>query len=190
MPSFTLLIDLPLIVFAYTATLLTILHWVYRTDQDDVPKSNETAMLAAFRLTIVTSLIAGFCYLAGIAFWFLVVIAAVLALTTWAGGWFGIAGLPVIGLVFLTKEYVLGFPELVLSPKEQVPETSAKSSPHVMIGRTTTLTSPLRPQGKIVVEGKSFSAASDDGTMMDAGIDVVVTGSRNGSLLVAETQRG
>lgn len=124
-----------------------------------------------------------------IAFWFVVVVAAVLVLAEFGVGALGIAGLPLIAFGYLIKGFVLGFPELILSPPQHPRSTpSDRSEIQKHVGRTSTTTAPLRPQGDITIDGRKFPASSDGGTMIESGKMVKVVGFRNGSLLVIETE--
>jgi len=188
MPRFTPIIDLPVLMFAFIATLAGTLYWVFQTEQDGVPKTGDAASRAAFRLSIVAGLMGVFCYLTGIAFWFVLIITAFLMLGVLAGDMLGIAGLPLVALGYLVKEYVLGFPELILSPKLGDTNVGQTQEFHEMVGRNAITTAPLRPQGDIVIDGQFFPASSDSGTLIDPGVAVFVVGSRNGNLLVAESR--
>jgi len=187
MPHFNPLIDFPLILLAFVATLARTLYWVFRTDQDKVPRNEATVRRAAFRLAVVAISLGSLCYLAGIAFWFFAIVAVVLMLSTQAG-FIGIAGLPLIALYLLSIEYVLGFPELFLTPRIRETESSLSTDVHRMVGREAITKGPLRPQGNIVIDEQSFPASSASGKMIDSGVWVSVTGARNGNLLVVEPE--
>ena len=45
---------------------------------------------------------------------------------------------------------------------------------------------PLRPQGEIEIDGKYLSTISESGKVIETGIAVRVTGTRNGKITVRE----
>jgi membrane-bound ClpP family serine protease len=109
-----------------------------------------------------------------------------LLLLAYTGLSLGLPALPLIVLGSLAKEFILGFPELVLSPGSR-PDRKAVSEVevHEMVGWKATTTAALRLQGEVSIDGENFRATSDSATMIDAGVLVEVVGFRNGNLLVS-----
>ncbi len=183
--SFSPWIDLPLALLIYAVLLASILYWVHGGKQQTIEKTLKTTRGITFRLGLVISCLVVGCYATNIAFWLASVIAMLLVLAVGAGEVLGILGLPFLGLGYLVKEFVLGFPELVLSPPEDRPaEVANIGCLAEFIGRHAMTTGPCRPQGEIEIDERRFPAISDSGVMIDAGKPLRVTGERNGSLLV------
>jgi hypothetical protein len=188
MPSFTPLIDVPLAVLVYGATLLGVLYWVHRTGQQGVKKTPQTTRRVASRLALLTACLLLVCYLVDFAFWIAALVAIVLVLATLAGGQLSALGLPLVLLAHLIKEYIMGFPELILDPPEPSNDSAADHDRlPALVGRSAIAAAELRPQGEIEIDGMRLPAASHCGKMIAAGMSLRVTGYRNGSLLVRES---
>ncbi|QDT96267.1 hypothetical protein [Gimesia aquarii] len=187
MYSFSPWIDIPLAAFSYGVTLFCILNWVHKSDQQEVKKTRETTQRAVFRLAIVVLSLVLICYAFDIALWLVATIVAALVLGVSSGEMLGVLGIPFIGLGYLIKEYVLGFPEAVLTPPVPLEQSTQTVDPlNQYVGRTTIAKSSLRPQGTVEIDGLQLDAMSASGMMISQGTALCVTGTRDGCLLVCE----
>lgn len=183
--SFSPWIDLPLALLIYAVVLASVFYWVHGDKQQIIEKTPKTTRGITFRLGLVISCLFVGCYATNIAFWFVGVIAVLLVLAVGAGDVLGILVLPFLGLGYLLKEFVLGFPELLLSPPDdRFVEVSSTGRFAEFLERLAITTGPCLPQGEIEIDEGRFPAISDSGMMIDSGKPVRVTGERNGSLLV------
>ena len=189
MRSFSPLIDIPLAVLAYAATLSGMLYWVHRTDQQSVQKTRGTTNRICSRLALVAVALVFACYVADSAFWIVALIVIALVIGASSGELLGILGLPFIALGYLINAYVMGFPGLVLEPPEgEIAPEPGQDQLLTLVGRYANAIGPLRPQGEIQIDGMRFSAMSDSGKMISQGTKVAVTGAQSGKLLARELQ--
>lgn len=189
MPSFSFWIDLPLAFLGYFLGLWGTLAWIFRSNQAVVARTARTWRRVASRLAQVSAVIVASCYLANIPIWSVAAGVTVLLLLGILGGPLAIPAIPVVVLGGLLKEYVLGFPELVLTlpnPAGTVPDPSRPNTHH--IGQTAVTRSPLRPQGEVELEGRPVPAISTSGTFIPAGSSVVVTGWQGDAVRVREAR--
>jgi len=184
---FTPLVDLPLLVGVWAVTLSGTLYWLLKSSQKQVPRTQEVVARASFRITLLIALIGLSCWLVGISFWVLIAASLVALLLGLGGPAAGPLCAPFFFVVMFAKEYVLGFPEFVLSPPTERPVPSTKQ-PHPLHGKTGTALGPLCPQGDVKIVGEQYPAASANGKLIDAKASVVVVGHKNGIILVAENK--
>lgn len=187
MPAFSLWID-PLSALAvYALAVAGTWFWVCRSSQTQVAASDQTMRRIVTRVAIIVACLAVLCYLVNVAFWVPIVIFLLLILAVLGGDAIGIIGLPAVALAYMMKEYVLGFPELILdppSPAEREQRDQGVPPPH--LGKVARVTAPLRPIGEIELDEQRQNAASESGLFIDQGRSVVIVGKRNGTLLVRE----
>ena len=97
-------------------------------------------------------------------------------------------GWPGVVVFWIIQQYILGFPardDILLSPPE--PNESGPSKRDVLgqlIGERGTTVSALKPAGEIVVCGSTYGATSESGAYVCAAESVIVTGVKNGILVV------
>ena len=185
MPHFNPLIDLPIMAAIWAAVLAGTLFWVFGTSQDKVERSREVISRTTFRITLLVAMFGAICWLVGVAFWAVIPIAMLIVLLGLGGVGAGPLAIPFVVFGMLIKDYVLGFPELILSPPTETRQKSS-SQPCALTGATGTTLGPLAPQGDVSVEGDAYPAASANSTMIDPGKSVLVVGEKNGKLLVTE----
>ena len=187
MPSFSPWIDIPIALVCYVASLAGMLFWVHRSDQHDVEATFETTRRVCIRVAILTLSLFTATYLADIAFWVVVGILLLLALVVVVGDGFGILGLSLVGIAYLFKEYVLGFPELILAPPKPIEQANTDGGHSAaFVGRSTVTVSPLRPIGEVELDGLRMAARSARGDYIPRDAKVVVIGSQNATLIVRE----
>lgn len=185
-PNFSTTIDLYLAGAIYTVSVFVTVIWLRRTLTRNEQRIKATeGQIAARILLIVLSLLI-LCYLIDLAFWSVVgLILAILILGLGIGGEpGGVIAMPfVLGALFI-REFVLGFPGLVLEPEPMRATAKQETDIDPLIGQQVVTISPLRPTGSIVYEGRILPAASEAGRFVDSDTAVSVTGFRNGIYLV------
>lgn len=187
MPRFTLLVDLPLLSAVWLVVLSGTLYWILKSSQDQVPRTQEVVARASFRITLLIALMGLVCWLVGVAFWVAIAASLVAILLGIGGPTAGPLCAPFFLTIMFAKEYVLGFPELVLSPPAERQPLPSKQ-PHPLHEKIGTALGPLCPQGDVEIDGEQHPAASANGTLIDAEASVVVVGHKNGTIFVAEIQ--
>ena len=186
-PSFSPGIDVPVALVCYVASLAGTLLWVRRSDQQNVEATFETTRRVCIRLAILVLSLFAATYLVDVAFWVVVVVLPLLSLVVVVGDSLGILGLATMGVAYLLKEYVLGFPELILAPPKPIDEANTEGDHSVaFVGRSTITVSPLRPIGEIELDGVQMAARSDCGDYIPRDAKIVVIGSQSGTLIVRE----
>lgn len=188
LPKFLPSVDVPLAASIYAFSLMATVIWLRRMrSQGDRLIEVTEARIATRILVVVLSLLVP-CYLIDIAFWG--VAALIMALFVFGllvGGEPGgiIAG-PVLIAGLFVREFVLGFPGLILRPEpvRQIANHETINDPFVGLRAVTD--SALRPTGRILHGGCVLQAASDDGTFIDANVAVSILSFRNGIYSVAK----
>ena len=89
----------------------------------------------------------------------------------------------------LIREWSFGFPQLILQPPVDSQGTATPRERHPLIGVSGVAISPLRPTGDVRIEGKKLTALSENGQIIEMNSPIIVTGCRNGRLLVRVKQR-
>lgn len=182
MPHFSSIVDIPLAISIYVLSVFGTAIWMRREKLVNDRLSNVTEVRVASRILIVLLSILVPCYLIDFAFWGAATfIIALFIFGSLVGGEPGgvIAGPVVIAALFV-REFVLGFPDLILHP-----ETANNADPAVvlidpLIGQHAITVLALRPFGSIEVEGRVLQAVSDSGDFIDADTTVCIRSSRNG----------
>jgi membrane-bound ClpP family serine protease len=172
MPSFSYIIDT---FFALTlsaiATGLT-LNWVESHQEHDPDLARIPKKQIAFRWLFVSGVLWLLCWASNVAVWIvLVVFAAIAFLPMLLGS--GDGFLPGRVIVAGLLQFVMGFPmrrDLFLLPAEQAPFKSRVEKPHAeLIGHEGIVKTPLKPVGRVSVDGALFEARSEQGDFI--GID-------------------
>lgn len=180
MKHFSPWIDIPIAIALYVAVVVGFLAWVHKSSQTSVARNEETRDRLVFRLGVIFVTIGLICYLLDIAFWLVVCVIFILLLSLFAEGFLGILAIPIVALAMFTKEYVLGFPELILSPRES---TDGPADLNCLIGNTGSTVTSLRPQGEIEINGQRYIAESESGDLIDRETPVTIVGVKKQLLL-------
>jgi len=184
---------LPLaVVFGLTAALA--IGWLFCSSQVAVDRSAINAVKIFVRLTLVFATVIGMAhFLMGVSL--ATLFAVSLIVIPWSAlvsideppgdsaiemiAW-GVFWLP----FYFTREFVLGFPmrkELVLEPPRDANTTPSLEHLYHL---PAVVTSPLRPNGTIEIDGIEHLARSTDGTLIATGTDVTAHDSMGSTLLV------
>ncbi|TWU47806.1 NfeD family protein [Rubripirellula reticaptiva] len=180
--AFAPFVDLPLVAVALALFIWHFNRWASRSDLET--NLDVAARLPSARRRVL-ALMAGvllLCWYFNFAVWgvFALLLGAGLALALVIGGELdgGVSGL--WAAAYLVREWSFGFPQIVLHPLVDDGPTSFGVPKHQLVGKTGTTSSPLRPIGDAIIDGNLVSVTSDDGSLLVAGTDVIVTSYRNG----------
>ena len=182
MPSFNAWIDVPLAVTVYAVTVGGFFLWLHKGEIEGVSDPSLLRPRVATRVAVIILCLLLACLVAGVAFWAVLLGILLLAMVSllFSGEVGGIVGGPMAFVAVVAKEYVLGFPGLVLSPEPE-PRSSATPQPQSpLIGRKGRTRSPLRPSGEALIDGRVIAVVSDDGSFIDSDSEVLVASVRNG----------
>ena len=176
MSTFNPWIDLPTALLSYAILVWILLRWARRDAADVLEKTQTTRIRLAMRLAIVFGTILLFAYLCNLAVWILLVAVGLL--------WFGVVGDSL-------REYLLGFPDLVLRP----PTVDPKVKPETIdvteyIGWKGIVSAPIyrSGEGKVDVDERSLPATSDCDSSINVGQAVTVRRVINGVLVVSPSE--
>lgn len=188
LPNFLPTVDLPLAALIYALALLATVVWLRRKQSKSDLQIEVTETRIATRILVVVLSLLIPCYLIDFAFWGLTaLIVALFIFGLLVGGEPGgvIAG-PILVATLFVREFVLGFPELILHPKPvRQPEDQEKLS-NLLVGQQALTASPLRPTGSIVHDGRIYQAASEAGIFIESDVPITIVGFRNGVYFVEE----
>ncbi|MGB7326968.1 MAG: hypothetical protein WBD31_18985 [Rubripirellula sp.] len=180
--AFAPIIDLPLIAVTLALFVWHFNRWAARNDLET--NLDVAARLPTARLRVLALLVGvlGMCWYLNFAVWgiFAALLAAGLVIALVIGGELdgGVSGL--WAAAYLIREWSFGFPQIVLHPQLDDGPTSRDKPSHELVGKTGTTSSPLRPVGDALIDGILVSVTSDDGSLLGADTDVIVTSYRNG----------
>lgn len=188
LPNFSPTVDLPLAALIYASALLATVVWLrrVRSKSDLLIEVTETRVAARILVVVLSLLIP--CYLIDFAFWGLTaLIVALFIFGLLVGGEPGgiIAG-PVFVAALFVKEFVLGFPELILHPETVRQPEDPEISRYPLVGHQAFTASPLRPTGSIVHDGRFYQASSETGVFIESDVPISIVSFRNGVYLVEE----
>lgn len=182
LPNFSPAIDFSLAGAIYTVSVFVTVIWLRRSLHRSGHRIKVTEGQIAARVLMVVLLLVIPCYLIDIAFWCVVcLIMAMLAFGFCLGGEPGgaIAG-PIVLSALFVREFVLGFPDLILEPEAVRELSNEDTAIDALVGQQAVTASPLRPTGSIVQDGRVFQAVSEGGDFIDADVAVSIVGFRNG----------
>ena len=94
--------------------------------------------------------------------------------------------------VYACKQFVLGFPDrhkLLLSPPDPNRRRATDDGEdHELVGKTGVVTAPLRPMGRVRIEGVLYDAKTDTGRLIDVDASVTVKRVLQRVLVVRKTE--
>jgi membrane-bound ClpP family serine protease len=182
LPHFSSLVDVPLAISIYVLSVFGTVIWLRRAKPANDRLTKVTEVRVATRILIVLLSILVPCYLIDFAFWGAATfVVALLIFGSFVGGEPGgvIAGPVVIAALFV-REYVLGFPDLILHPEAAHETAPQEVLIDPLVGQQAITVSVLRPFGSIEFEGRVLQAVSDTGDFVDSNTTVFIRSSRNG----------
>lgn len=192
--------DFLIAIGVYAVSIVAILLWVQHSSQKSIVRSAKSYLGIALRMALVHGVIVLFCEYTGLPIrWVaLPLILLVTALPSvlireFGSGDFEFA-LVMAWLLFPygIKQYILGFPDRdIIAPKPEVTipdrqqrEATFKPRPSALPGEVATVVATLKPSGTIRIGDQKHSATSEGSLFIDAGEEVIVSGERNGTLVV------
>ena len=183
--SFFPTVDLPLVALTTCGFILNFRLWAESATDELGPYLRSRLLGAILRVIGFFTLVLVLCWYFNVAVWglFAIVFCIALAAMILSGDAYGL-DLAMVLSGGILREWCFGFPQLILRPQPDNSRSSALELRNKLIGNTGTTTSPLRPAGNVSIDGNEFAAASDDGTLIDAGQKIIVVGTKNGAILV------
>ena len=177
--------DILTILIGYIVTVSAVLLWTFLSKQDRVPRTRRTAVMVLVRTLPLFATFLLICHGLHVSV-LAVMLGLVLFLFVVFLSPFGNfeATLGILGILYVLKQWVLGWPdkqEMVLEPP---PLNSRDSQPlSSLIGQLGVTSGALRPSGHVVIAGDQYSACSDQG-YVDVDVKVRVVGARDSQLIV------
>jgi hypothetical protein len=184
-------LDLSMVLFTVIAFLLHFQVWAKKGIADSNVDLMSRLPAARLRVVVLFFIIVLSCWALNFSVW---AIYTVFLIVGWfigfvGGGDSGNPGLLFFFIAYAIREWAFDFPELILTPgKFDAAVTRRKDEPCEQLGTLGVVVSPLRPSGEVELNGIAVSVVSEDGSYVDTGTNVVVTGTRNGRLLVAPSK--
>ena len=181
---FAPMVDLPLVAVTLALFLWYFDRWAHRSDLET--NVDVVARLGSARLRVVVLFVGVLivCWFFDFAVWSLLAALLAVGLVVALMGFNvdgGLIGFFVVA--YLIREWSFGFPEMILHPS--IDNLPISPDPmHELVGSIGKTSSSLRPTGDAIIGDATVSVASDDGCLIDAGTDVIVTSYRNGLLRV------
>jgi hypothetical protein len=189
--------DVARITTAWVGVTILVLVWIHLTRPPSIPLTLYAAFVIAVRLLFLyATSYAFFTLCLGVPVNVLVIISIlILVLAPLARPDFVpgndvlqvAVGLTVMAPVSILKQLILGFPDhdqIVLQP----PAVTATVEYSHLIQATGTVMATLKPSGKVTIANRIYPATTADGKYLDQGTAIRVTGVRNGTLIVLQSE--
>ena len=170
--------------------MLVLFLWYYGRWASSASEKIEVDLLARlprakFRTTAFFIVVLTVCWLANFGVWAFLVIFLVFGLIgTFIIGNTGAPDLMFVGTAVALREWSFGFPSLILDIPNRDPKPFSDTNDHELIGVSGITSGPLRPSGYAHINDTEMAVIADCGTLIDADVEVTVTGFRNGTLRV------
>lgn len=182
LPHFSSIVDVPMAISIYILSVFGTAIWLRRAKLVNDRLSKVTEVRVATRILIVLLSILIPCYFVDFAFWgtatFIIALFVVGSLVGGEPG--GVIAGPVVLAALFVREFVLGFPDLILHPESANNTDPADVVIDPLVGKQAITVSALRPFGSIELEGRVLQAVTDSGDFIDSGTTVCIRSSRNG----------
>lgn len=185
--AFFPIVDLPLILAATIGFVVNFRLWADSASEDIQPQIKSRLSSATIRVVGFFVALLVLCWSTNIAVWAVFCLVFVIALCGMflSPDAFGL-DLAVLFAFGLLREWCFGFPQLILRPQADTTDSSDRELKQKLIGKPGITTSPLRPAGNVSIDGSEYPAASEDGTLIENGTEIVVIGTKNGTILVKD----
>jgi len=178
-------VDLPLIVITTIAFVVNFHLWTKSASEDLRPYLRSRLLGATLRVIGFFAVLLFLCWYLNLAVWciFVIICFAAISGSVLTGESLGL-DLAVVLTCGMLREWCFGFPQLILRPQPDTTRSSELERLGRLIGSVGITTSPLRPAGNVEINGDEFPAASEGGTLIDKGEEVVVVATKSGAILV------
>lgn len=175
--------DIIVTVAAYAVTVASFLGWIFLRQPERIPRTRKTAFAICLRSLPLFLLFFFVCRSLNVTAVFGFVVLAVIGFFTLTS--YSLAGLPGLALFYVLQQWVLGWPDRTFLVNGTTLESNEGKahSPDPLTGHIGSVLSPLRPSGKVTVDGKELDATCDFG-FLDAGAKVIIIGRKNFTFLV------
>lgn len=174
--SFSPFIDLSVAFIALAAFLANFKSFAYSKDVDTSVDLAAILPRANFRISALFVTLVAICWLANIGLWVVLILIFFIGLIpTIMIADQGDGAVILFTVAAFFREWAFGFPTFVLRPKPV-----SQTSNHEIIGKIGIVSSPLKPSGQITIGDNQMQAVSDGGEYIDTGLQISVTGIRNG----------
>jgi membrane protein implicated in regulation of membrane protease activity len=171
--------DIVATALAYTATVLSFVAWILVAKPARIPRTRRTMLAVALRTAPLYLLLFFACQHLGVSVLVGMLVVSV-SLLCLLGPFGGTLDLGVFGFLYTLQQWILGWPdrELLFNRATLASAKARNAQPQDIVGRVAVVTSPLRPTGKVVLDGTEFDAASDlDFVDTDTHVEIVGVGS-------------
>ena len=174
-------IDLPLAGLVMGCFLINAWLWSKSDNSELGFDLKERLPKALVRISLFFIGLTAFCWLTNIGFW---AISAGLAIagvgvSIIAGNTSFAPEIMFVATAGVLREWAFGFPNLILTTRDRTASQKSTET-HELEGVAGVTISQLRPSGYIRIGKQEFSAVSDNGTLIEKGIEVVVVSAQNG----------
>ncbi len=174
--------DIIVTIVAYLVTVVSFLVWIFIRKPEHIPLTKATAFAICLRSVPLFLVLFLVCRSFNITVVFgLALLAAIGFLTL---GAFGYGGLPGLALFYVVQQWILGWPDRALLVNAVSLESNQTTGgPDPLIGHSARTTTPLRPMGKVAVNGKELDALCEFG-FLEQDQEVEIVGKRGYTLIV------
>jgi membrane-bound ClpP family serine protease len=181
-------IDIPIVGITLALMVWHFNQWAHGRDAETNVDLVRRLPMARVRVVVLFVGFLVLCWLTNFAAWFVfaVLIGVGLSLAILMDGSMEVGGFGLWAAAWAIREWSFGFPTLILHPARDkaatLPGSAAlpRAAVHQLVGKSGTTTSPLRPAGDAIIDGETLCVASDDGSFIEAGTQVVVTSVKTG----------
>ena len=173
---FIVYIDLPLVLILLAAFLANFQSFAHSKNVDTSVDLVAKLPQAKFRIIAFFVTLISLCWLGNIGVWIVLVLIFFVGLIPTMITADQSDGLVLVAAAAFVREWAFGFPTLVLRPKP-----SLQNEEQGIVGRTGIVTSPLKPSGRVSIDDTQIQAVSDGGDFIETGVQITVTGFRNGT---------
>lgn len=181
------LVDIPLSIGTLAIFLMYYRYWAKSAAEKLEVDLQARLPQATFRTAVFFGGLLIVCWLANFGVWAFLVLALFLGLigTFIIGGSSPFESAFFLGVLAIAlREWSFGFPSLILDIPSAQTDAVPENRPHKLTGTTGISTGPLKPTGYARINDTEMPVVVDNGMMVDDGVEIVVTGFRNGTLRV------
>lgn len=174
--------DIIVTAVAYVVTVASFLAWIFIRKPERIPRTRTTAFALCLRSLPLFLVLFLVCRAFNVTAVFGLVILAAIGFFTLTS--FSYVGLPGLALFYVMQQWILGWPDrALLMNAVSLESNQARGEPDPLVGHSARTTTPLRPTGKIVFDGKELDASCEFG-FLEPDAEVEIVGKRGFTLIV------